>query len=85
MSESMSVRNAAIAFSGAAPIPASSGRPIASQSEMPCASAKVCRRASDASPIPRRGRFAIRASETASYGLSIVCRYATASLISARS
>jgi hypothetical protein len=37
------------------------------------------------SPIPRRGLFAIRVSETASNGLSSTWRYAITSLISARS
>ncbi len=79
------MRNACTALSGAAPTPASSGNSVASQSEIPCASAYVWRRAIDVSPIPRRGRFAIRISETASYGLSITWRYAITSLISARS
>ena len=57
----------------------------ASKSEMPCASAKAWMRAIDASPMPRRGRLAMRPSETPSKGLSITWRYATASLISARS
>ena len=45
----------------------------------------VWSRAIDVSPIPRRGLFAIRISETASYGLSITWRYAMTSLTSARS
>ena len=85
MHDSMIVRNARTAFCGAAPTPASSVNSVASQSEIPCASAYAWRRASVESPIPRRGRFAMRWSETASYGLSITWRYATRSFTSARS
>ena len=74
MRDSMSVRSFVTDLSGAAPQPASSPRPSASQRLRFCASAKVWRRASVVSPIPRRGRFAIRSSETASAGLSITCR-----------
>ena len=65
--------------------PAASGSAVASQSEMPSDSACVTIRLIVVSPIPRRGRFAIRISATASLGLFISERYATASLISARS
>jgi hypothetical protein len=85
MSDCMSVWNRCTDLSGAAPTPASSAWPSASKSEMPWASAKAWMRAIDASPIPRRGRLAMRPSETPSKGLSMTCRYATRSLISARS
>ena len=42
-------------------------------------------RCSDVSPIPRRGRFAIRRSDVASCGFTSTLRYAVASRISARS
>ena len=48
-------------------------------------SAWVTRRWSEVSPIPRRGRFAIRSSEVASCGFASTLRYAVASRISARS
>ena len=44
------------------------------QSEMPRPVAYAWRRASDVSPIPRRGLFAIRSSETVSNGLSSTWR-----------
>ena len=72
-------------LSGAAPTPASSARASACHSQIPCASANVTSRAIDESPMPRRGRFAMRISDTASAGLSSTCRYAIRSLISARS
>ena len=79
------MRNDATAFAGAVPTPAASVRSIASQSDISASSANDISFASVESPIPRRGRFAMRSSDTASYGLSITWRYATRSLISARS
>ena len=79
------VRKPVTARSDAVASPASSGNSIASQSEMPRPVAYVCRRASEVSPIPRRGLFAIRSSETVSNGLSSTWRYATRSFTSARS
>ena len=85
ISVSITLRKPCTARADAVATPASSTRPVASHSEMPCPSANVTMRAIDVSPMPRRGRFAIRISDTASNGLSIACRYAIASLISARS
>ena len=73
------------ALTAAVPRPAASGSAIASKRLIPIASACVTSRCSDVSPIPRRGRLAIRSSETASFGLWMTERYAIASLISARS
>ena len=81
----MIVWNPRTAFTAAVPSPAASGSAIASKRLIPIASACVTRRCSDVSPIPRRGRFAMRMSETASLGLWMTERYAIASLISARS
>ena len=85
MSDCSRLRSDCTARSDAAARPTSSARPSASQSEPPIPSANVCSRASEVSPTPRRGRFAIRESDTPSLGLSSTCRYAIASLISARS
>ena len=81
----MTVRNEATALAGAVPTPAAAVRSIASQSDISASSANDISFASVVSPMPRRGRFAIRMSETASYGLSITCRYETRSFTSARS
>ena len=48
------------AFTAAVPRPAASGSAIASKRLIPSASACVTSRCSDVSPIPRRGRFAMR-------------------------
>ncbi len=79
------MRNEATAFAGPVPTPAGSQRSIASQSDISAWSANVISFASVESPIPRRGRFAIRSSEMTSNGLSITWRYATRSFTSARS
>ena len=64
MSDWSSVLNACTALSGAAPTPASSGNSVASQSEIPCASAYVCNRAIEVSPILfETTRFAIALAE----------------------
>ena len=71
---SIITRNELTALAGAAPTPASSGLASASQRAMPMVSAWARSLASDVSPMPRRGRFAMRESEIASAGLSITCR-----------
>ena len=74
MSDSIVPRNAFSAFCGAAPTPAFSASAVASQSEISRWSAHVWSRARVESPMPRRGRLAMRRSETASYGLSSTWR-----------
>ena len=74
ISDCSSARQPCTARSDAVASPASSARPTASQSEMPSPSASACSRVSEVSPTPRRGLFAIRDSDTPSYGLSIACR-----------
>ena len=58
-----------VAAKKAVATPAASGSAVASQSEMPRASAWPTSRWRVVSPIPRRGRFAIRMRATASVGL----------------
>ncbi len=60
-------------------------RSAASQGVISSAAAYASTRDSDVCPIPRRGEFAIRVNAPASCGLTRNVRYATASLISARS
>ena len=57
----------------------------ASQTEIPSASACASTRDIDVCPSPLRGEFAIRVNAAPSCGLTRNVRYATASLISARS
>ena len=64
MSDWITLRNDATAFAGAVPTPAASVRSIASQSDISASSANDISFASVESPIPRRGRFAIRSSDT---------------------
>ena len=85
MSDSIVAWNARIARHDAGETAAASGSAIAWKSVRPVASAWVTRRAIEVSPMPRRGRFAIRRSEVASCGFTSTERYAVASRISARS
>ncbi len=66
ISDWISVRNEATAFAGAVPTPAASVRLIASHSDISASSANDISFASVESPMPRRGRLAMRRSETAS-------------------
>ena len=63
----------------------SSGLTAASQGGMPIVSACASTRESDVWPMPRFGELAIRVNAPPSAGLTRNVRYATASLISARS
>jgi len=71
---SIAVRKPLTARTAAAARPASSGLAVASQSVVSSPLAYATSRASEVSPIPRRGRFAILVSETTSAGLSSTCR-----------
>jgi hypothetical protein len=74
ISDSIVEWNKRIARHEAGVTPAASGSAIAWKSVRPVFSACITRRWSDVSPIPRRGRFAIRRSEVASCGLTRTLR-----------
>ena len=74
------------ALTAAPPRPGTcSGSAAASQIEIPSVFACDSTRETEVFPIPRRGLLTIRVNEPASCGLTSTCRYAIASLISARS
>ena len=85
MSDSIVEWNERIARQDAGATPAASGSAIAAKSVRPVFSARVTSLWIDVSPMPRRGRFAIRRSDVASCGFTSTERYAVASRISARS
>ena len=66
MSDSIAAWNDRIARHEAAVTPAASGSAMAWKSVRPVASACVTSRWIDVSPMPRRGRFAMRSSDVAS-------------------
>ena len=61
------------------------GSAAVSHTDSPVVLACATTRDSDVWPIPRRGEFTIRVKPTTSAGFLRTVRYATASLISARS
>ena len=74
------------ALTAAAPSPGtSSGAEATSQIELPVVLANASTRDIEVEPIPRLGELTIRMNEPLSCGLTNTCRYAIASLISARS
>ena len=74
------------AFTAAVPSPGTaSGSAAASHTVMPAVLAQPITRDIEVAPIPRRGELTMRPKLTTSCGLTSTVRYATASLISARS
>ena len=75
-----------IALTAAAPSPGTpSGSAAASHTETPIVFANASSFDTEVAPIPRRGELTTRVNEPASCGLTSTVRYASASLISARS